>query len=239
MNAGETGTATGNASVSGPLSEVGEYSLWLSKSNDGSGVPGSAFEGTSLGGTVVVAPSGDSVVKIALRHSTESAQSLPDGQRRRPALGNSPHRKTRGAPNLPWVCGSTKISPPSCPPTSLCPTSSATKTYDRLGWHLWLRDPFGIPANNSLNDYSRLQARAKSTVAISPTWSVSAGLDLRRESGGSDSTVFFGGFPLAGRFSLRRSYLWGICRNSISTSTRADFSGWTTGLIDLKTSSLC
>lgn len=204
VNAGETGTATGNASVSGPLSEVGEYSLWLSKSNDGSGVPGSAFEGTSLGGTVVVAPSGDSVVKIALRHSTESAQSLPDdsGGDQLSVIRLTERREARESTLGLWVDKdlTTELS------------ANFSLSYFKRdedirspGVAPGLRDPFGIPANNSLNDYSRLQARAKSTVAISPTWSVSAGLDLRRESGGSDSTVFFGGFPLAGRFSLRRA----------------------------------
>jgi len=68
-----------------------------------------------------------------------------------------------------------------------------------------VRDPFGIPANSSDSELTRHYLSWNNNFVISPNMQISAGLDLQREYGNSDSVLDTGFGLLAGSYYLKRS----------------------------------
>ena len=67
-----------------------------------------------------------------------------------------------------------------------------------------VRDPFGIPANNSDSKFTRHYVAWSNNFEISPNLQINAGLDLQREYGNSDSVLDTGFGLLTGSYDLKR-----------------------------------
>jgi len=203
LQAGGFGYLSADVHASGGLNGL-KTSAGVEYLDNGEPVDGNAFRGTTVDGSVALAPTSSFTLAIDGRESVSHARSFPDssGGPLFAVLRDVDRRDIdEGVLGLRAADQLSDAWSVSFEDSLYQRNSTATSP----GVAGSAQDPSGIPANSDDVNYTRNRASLVAQFGDASWLSAALGADVQVEQGADDGTLDFGGFVLPTRYALKRT----------------------------------
>jgi len=203
ISVGSFGQRRANIGLRGPLSNHADLSASASVVKEGATVLGNKFANQVVAAKSQFFLPNGGTLRLTGRSSNSESSSFPDDSGgpqyavyrltdQRKAVENSAGAMLEQAINDRWHLRFESTF------------FESDEDFESPGVAPGLRNPFGIPRNNSVNRFQRFDMRASTYLAANKTTELISGLETRVEKGESNSRLFFKNGSMESRFDLRR-----------------------------------
>lgn len=200
--AGEDSFERYAAEVSGPISEIGGFSLRAASADDGDATEGNSFTSDSVTGRLVFSSNDDWNIRMFGRYSDNDGTSFPEDSGG-PELAVLRDLDIKSSEDTSFGLSGSLAMGENWRLNASAGWYDHDSEYTSPGVAPGVRD--GVPANGAVSDLDRTSVSAYIVGDVSDTLRATIGVDYYDEDGDSNGYVeFFPGFSLPNSFSIDR-----------------------------------